>query len=50
MRELYDLRAGPYELNNLAGRSPEEARLSARLDALRDCAGVGCRAAEDAVP
>jgi arylsulfatase A-like enzyme len=33
-RQLYDLRSDPGQLVNLAGRSPDEAALSARLDAL----------------
>lgn len=49
-RELYDLREDPYQLNNLhATASPDTIRrLRERLEALRDCAGEGCRAAEDA--
>ncbi len=45
-RELYDLRDDPYELRNLAGRGAhraEQLRLSARLDRLRDCAGIAGR-------
>jgi arylsulfatase A-like enzyme len=48
-RELYDLEADPYQLENLTGTLPEfEAQLSARLEALRGCAGDSCREAEDA--
>lgn len=47
-KELYDLEADPYELENLAGTMPElEAELSARLQDLRRCAGGSCRTAED---
>lgn len=49
-RELYDLEADPYQLQNIAGSEAgpdEEAALAARLDALRDCAGESCRAAEN---
>jgi arylsulfatase A-like enzyme len=42
-RELYDLRRDPYELRNLAGRSPVQRRLARRLAKLRGCAGAGCR-------
>lgn len=46
-RELYDLVADPWELQNLAGTGrPEEAALAARTEALRACAGKGCRDAE----
>jgi N-acetylglucosamine-6-sulfatase len=46
-RELYDLAADPYELENLydSGNHPEN--LAARLAALKSCAGVTCRQAED---
>ena len=47
-KELYDLEADPYELENLAGTMPElQAELSARLQDLRRCAGGSCRTAED---
>ena len=48
--ELYDLRADPYELDNIyesADASLVED-LKARLEALRDCSEEGCREAEDA--
>jgi arylsulfatase A-like enzyme/MFS family permease len=44
--ELYDLRRDPYELDNLAGDPAYDAvraKLGARLDSLRDCAGEACR-------
>jgi len=49
-RELYDLRADPFQLENLArSADPAElAALAARLAELRTCAGAACRAAEDA--
>ena len=58
-RELYDLAADPFELDNLAypgpppglfdedPRAPVERALAARLDELRDCAGLPAR---DRVP
>jgi arylsulfatase A-like enzyme len=49
-RELYDLRADPYQLENRAGASElaaVEARLAERLKALAGCAGAECRALED---
>jgi N-acetylglucosamine-6-sulfatase len=47
--ELYDLKRDPYQLNNFyKTASPELVeRLEAQLDALRQCAGAECRAAED---
>jgi arylsulfatase A-like enzyme len=43
-RELYDLRADPYQLRNLFnGDSAAVATLSARLKELADCAGKSCR-------
>jgi arylsulfatase A-like enzyme len=50
--ELYDLGKDPYELHNLYDSADPDliAQLDSRLDALRDCAGEGCRAAEDAPP
>ncbi|MDQ2671850.1 MAG: sulfatase-like hydrolase/transferase, partial [Actinomycetota bacterium] len=51
-RELYDLKKDPYELHNLYDWADKDliSKLGARLDALRDCAGTGCRAAEDGQP
>lgn len=47
-KELYELETDPHELDNLAGQKPDlEARLSARLDNLKMCSGLSCRAAED---
>jgi N-acetylglucosamine-6-sulfatase len=47
-KELYDVGADPYQLENLAGTRPEaEAALSARLDDLKTCARNSCRLAED---
>jgi hypothetical protein len=44
-RELYDLANDPFELDNLLVTDPEAvdeeaASLQARLDELRDCAGI----------
>ena len=46
---LYRLSEDPFELNNVADEAPpkELARLSARLDTLKDCQAQDCRAAED---
>jgi N-acetylglucosamine-6-sulfatase len=51
-RELYDLRKDPYELSNLYDSAGQDliSELDARPDALGDCAGKGCRAAEDGQP
>ena len=51
-RELYDLRKDPYELYSLHDSADKGliSKLGRRLDALRDCAGEGCRAAEDGRP
>ena len=48
--ELYDLEADPYELESLhESADPSLVEdLKAKLDALRNCAGAGCREAEDA--
>jgi N-acetylglucosamine-6-sulfatase len=48
-RELYDLQADPYELENVYERADSSLveDLKARLEALRDCEGDGCREAED---
>jgi N-acetylglucosamine-6-sulfatase len=46
-RELYDLQADPYELENLAGTMPEvEDELSVRLETLKGCVAETCRSAE----
>jgi arylsulfatase A-like enzyme len=49
-RELYDLEADPYELENIY-KTADPALvedLKARLEVLKDCSGDGCRKAEDA--
>jgi N-acetylglucosamine-6-sulfatase len=46
-RELYFLGHDPYELKNKYPAAKPSARLVFRLQALRTCAGVGCRAAEN---
>jgi arylsulfatase A-like enzyme len=48
-KELYDLRADPYQLNNLAAKA-DSARLqelAARLHELQNCTGDKCRIAEN---
>jgi arylsulfatase A-like enzyme len=49
-RELYDLKTDPYQLESSHASVDAAllASLQAKLDALRDCAGDSCRAAEDA--
>ena len=45
-KELYDLQADRYEMNNLAGNpdySAIQAALQAKLDSLKACSGLGCR-------
>lgn len=52
-RELYDLRADPDQLANLAtmrGNWEIMRRLSLQLGTLAKCAGTSCRVAEDATP
>jgi arylsulfatase A-like enzyme len=46
-RELYFLEHDPYELRNKYPAAKPSAKQSLRLQALRTCAGVGCRAAEN---
>lgn len=48
-RELYDLRNDPYQLRNVYGSADPSLLedLRQRLDALENCAGKGCRAAEN---
>ena len=48
-RELYDLSTDPYELTSLhASASPALlSGLKARLDALKSCASVECKTAEN---
>jgi N-acetylglucosamine-6-sulfatase len=47
-RELYDLRADPDEIQNLAGTHPAlERALAHRISHLRRCGGQGCRIVED---
>lgn len=50
--ELYDLRKDPYELHNVydSADSTLISQLDSRLDSLRDCAGEGCRTAENVPP
>jgi N-acetylglucosamine-6-sulfatase len=49
-KELYDLANDSYELENVYETSDASLveNLEARLEALRDCSGDGCREAEDA--
>lgn len=49
-KELYDLEADPYELDNVYESADPflVEDLETRLEALRDCSGEGCREAEDA--
>jgi arylsulfatase A-like enzyme len=50
-RELYDLEADPYELENIAEQKPElEAELHTKLEALKVCSAEECRTAENASP
>ena len=51
-RELYDLRADPYELNNIVEKVDRGfvARLDKWLAAFRKCRGAGCREADVAPP
>ncbi len=48
--ELYDLKADPYELENIHETADPALveDLKARLEVLKDCSGDGCRKAEDA--
>ena len=50
--ELYDLTNDPYELENVYETADPALveDLKARLEALRDCSGDGCREAEDGTP
>ncbi|MEI6361136.1 MAG: sulfatase [Actinomycetes bacterium] len=47
-RELYDLAADPYELNNIVSTADPAivAALNSQLQALRACQGPGCRVAD----
>jgi N-acetylglucosamine-6-sulfatase len=49
-KELYDLTSDPYELDSIHETADSSLLedLGTRLDALRSCAGSGCREAEDA--
>ena len=51
-RELYDIQADPYQLQNLAATADPAllADLAAALDHLRLCTAADCRAAENALP
>jgi N-acetylglucosamine-6-sulfatase len=46
-RELYDLKTDPYELTNSYDATAPPKGLTARLDALKGCAGDACREAEN---
>ena len=49
-KELYDIRADPYQLQNLAAKTDSKllAQLSARVKELMTCKAAPCRAVEDA--
>ena len=49
-KELYDIKADPYQLNNLAAKANPKllAVLSARVKELATCKAAACRAVEDA--
>jgi N-acetylglucosamine-6-sulfatase len=49
-KELYDLKADSYELNNSYAANTSPAGLATRPQALKGCAGSRCRAAEDGGP
>ena len=51
-KELYDLQADPYELDNIYESADTSLidNLKAALDALRSCSEEGCREAENAAP
>ena len=51
-RELYDLKTDPHELHSRHDSAAPDlvSDLDSRLDALRDCSGEECRAAEDGQP
>ncbi|MGH3087865.1 MAG: sulfatase family protein [Rubrobacteraceae bacterium] len=48
-KELYDLSSDPHELESIHKTAPPALlkRLESRLEALNDCSGESCRAAED---
>lgn len=50
-RELYDLRRDPYQLQNIHQNTDQRlvSKLSARLAAIKRCAGATCRNVEDSV-
>jgi arylsulfatase A-like enzyme len=50
--ELYDLSSDPYQLENFYSTADPDliAQLVSQLDALKVCAGAGCRTAEDGTP
>jgi N-acetylglucosamine-6-sulfatase len=45
-RELYNITADPYELENVAAAAVTDA-LASQVEALRTCAGASCRSIED---
>jgi hypothetical protein len=46
-RELYHLRADPYELRNNYRAGAPPTGLARRIDALKSCSGASCRSAEN---
>jgi N-acetylglucosamine-6-sulfatase len=49
-KELYNLKADPYEQNNSYAANSSSADLARRLQVLKGCAGATCRAVEDGGP